>query len=229
MEEKKLTAEEIVKKLNYIKEQYLSYIYNDDDECKVLFVDDILDLINRLQTENAEQKKELARLKKFELYRIDEMKKQKAEIERLTSLYDGKHGIMTSSIGDLPLTVEGLRTAVDEISRLLIVQTELQELNAKYYNETKDLRRKLNNDGAIYSRLELDGFVDKARKETAEKFAERLKEKLNEWLEDNEDDDGKIDFGIAEIELIGVKSLDGEIIAESFIDEIAKEFTGGKE
>ena len=83
MEEKKLTAEEIVKKLNYIKEQYLSYIYNDDDECKVLFVDDILDLINRLQTENAEQKKELARLKKFELYRIDEMKKQKTEIERL--------------------------------------------------------------------------------------------------------------------------------------------------
>ena len=63
------------------------------------------------------------------------------------------------------------------------------------------------------------------RKETAEKFAERLKEKLNEWLEDNEDDDGKIDFGIAEIELIGVKSLDGEIIAESFIDEICKELT----
>lgn len=66
---------------------------------------------------------------------------------------------------------------------------------------------------------------EQTRKETAEKFAKRLKEKLNEWLEDNEDDDGKIDFGIAEIELIGVKSLDGEIIAESFIDEICKEFT----
>ena len=51
----------------------------------------------------------------------------------------------------------------------------------------------------------------------------QLKEKLNEWLEDNEDNDGKIDFGIAEIELIGVKSLNGEVIAESLIDEICKE------
>ena len=62
-------------------------------------------------------------------------------IQRLTSLYDGKSGFMTSSIGDLPLTIEGLRKAVDEISRLLCVQAELQELNAKYYNEAKDLRR----------------------------------------------------------------------------------------
>jgi hypothetical protein len=66
------------------------------------------------------------------------------------------------------------------------------------------------------------------RKETAEKFAERLKEKLNEWLEDNEDLNGKIDFGIAMIELIGVKSLEGEVIAESLIDEICKEITESK-
>ena len=67
--------------------------------------------------------------------------------------------------------------------------------------------------------------IKETRKETAEKFAERLKEKLNEWLEDNEDLDGKINFGIAKIELIGVKSLDGEIIAESLIEEICKEIT----
>ena len=67
-----------------------------------------------------------------------------------------------------------------------------------------------------------------ARKETAEKFAELAKAKLNEWLKDNEDNDGKIDFGIAEIELIGVKSLEGEVISESLIDEIAKEITEGK-
>ena len=72
---------------------------------------------------------------------LDLIHRLNGENERLTSLYDGKHGIMTSSIGDLPLTVEGLRKAVDEISRLLIVQEELQELNAKYYNEAKDLRR----------------------------------------------------------------------------------------
>lgn len=66
------------------------------------------------------------------------------EYEMLKSLYDAQKGaIMTSSIGDLPLTVEGLRKAVDEITRLNRVETELQELNAKYYNEAKDLRREL--------------------------------------------------------------------------------------
>ena len=75
----------------------------------------------------------------------------------------------------------------------------------------------------------VDEGWDNACKETAEKFAERLKEKLNEWLEDNEDLNGKIDFGLAMIELIGVKSLDGEVIAESLIDEIAKEITEGKD
>ena len=82
----------------------------------------------------------------------------------------------------------------------------------------------------IAKRLERKGYrkIPEVRKETAEKFAERLKEKLNEWLEDNEDLNGKIDFGIAEIELIGVKSLKGEVIAESLIDEIAKEITEGK-
>ena len=66
------------------------------------------------------------------------------EYEMLKSLYDTQKGaIMTSSIGDLPLTVEGLRKAVDEITRLNRVETELQELNAKYYNEAKDLKREL--------------------------------------------------------------------------------------
>lgn len=149
--------------------------------------------------------------------------------EEAVDLFNSKaSGFMTSAIGDIPLNIDGMRKLVDEVSRLLIVQGELQDLNAKYYNEAKDLRRKLNNDGAIYSRLEVDGFIDKTRKETAEKFAERLKAKLDEWLKDNEDNDGKIDFGIAEIELIGVESLEGEVIVESLINEIAKEITEGK-
>jgi hypothetical protein len=64
------------------------------------------------------------------------------------------------------------------------------------------------------------------RKETAEKFAEKLKGKLSEWLDDNEDLNFKIDKGIAIIELIGVESLEGEVIAEGLIDEICKEITG---
>lgn len=68
----------------------------------------------------------------------------KEEYKKLRSLYDCEQGsYMTSSIGNLPLTVEGLRKAVDEITRLNRVESELQELNAKYYNEAKDLRREL--------------------------------------------------------------------------------------
>lgn len=82
------------------------------------------------------------------------------EYETLKSLYDTQKGaIMTSSVGDLPLTVEGLRKAVDEITRLNRVETELQELNAKYYNEAKDLRRELK----------------QTRKETAEKIISAMK------------------------------------------------------
>jgi hypothetical protein len=96
--------------------------------------------------------------------------------------------------------------------------------------------RKIHEGAVVLKKAELaqiqsnffDSGIKHGSKETAEKFAERLKEKLMEWLEDNEGLDGKIDFGIAMIELIGVKSLDGEVIAESLIDKIAKEITEGE-
>jgi hypothetical protein len=124
--------------------------------------------------------------------------------EEAVDLFNSKaSGFMTSAIGDIPLNIDGMRKLVDEVSRLLIVQGELQDLNVKYYNDAKDLRRKLNNDGAIYSRLEVDGFIDETRKETAEKFAERLKTEC-------------FDGGI-----------DDKWVAVCFsrLDEIAKEFT----
>ena len=110
------------------------------------------------------------------------------EYEKLKSLYDSQQGaIMTSSIGDLPLTVEGLRKAVDEIARLIGVQTELQELNAKYYNEAKDLRRELiKTISSMYNEEEFEYKVDKkveeeldrvekeASKETAKKILNEL-------------------------------------------------------
>ena len=53
------------------------------------------------------------------------------------------------------LTEERNKIICDRFAQLERVQAELQELNAKYYNEAKDLRRE----------------VKKVRKETAEKFA----------------------------------------------------------
>ena len=136
-EEKKLTDEQLIHNL----EEFAK----DIDMNETGIYTDILNLIHRLLNEVSQWKSKAEHIE--EVYNADRehfiktTTEQKAEIERLTSLYDGKGGFMTSGIGDLPLTVDGLRRAVDEISRLLIVQGELQELNANYYNEAKDLRR----------------------------------------------------------------------------------------
>ena len=110
----------------------------------------------------------------------------KEEYEKLKSLYDTQQGAyMTSSIGDLPLTVKGLRKAVDEIARLIGVETELQELNANYYNEAKDLRREVNrlkahamiNDEHLHIRIK-----EQARKETAKKILTEVQNEIFKYL-----------------------------------------------
>lgn len=143
----------------------------------------------------------------------------KEEYEKLKSLYDTQKGaIITSNIGDLPLTVEGLRKAIDEITRLNRVETELQELNAKYYNEAKDLRREVNrlkahakiNDEHLHIRIK-----NQASKETAEKFANEVYKELYQL--------GKI-YALPETlnaDKYGVFSLTQEVIVK-----IAKEQFG---
>lgn len=123
------------------------------------------------------------------------------EYEKLKSLYDTQKGaIMTSKIGDLPLTVAGLRKAVDEITRLNTIEAELQELNIKYYNEAKDLRRQLADTEADNKRLsaklgqillsidtvkEMNAMcnIDEQRKQAVKEFAERLKNEVYPFLQ----------------------------------------------
>jgi hypothetical protein len=96
------------------------------------------------------------------------------------------------------LTEERNKIICDRIEQLERVETELQELNAKYYNEAKDLRRE----------------VKRVRKETAEKFA-RLVEFHSVSTRDEE---GREIFTIS---ALGLK----EILHEEFgipYDEIAK-------
>lgn len=110
-------------------------------------IKDIMKLLDKCVSLNPMYKSEVASVLYGNNYRKlpkDSVVLSREEYEMLKSLYDTQKGaIMTSSIGDLPLTVEGLRKAVDEITRLNRVETELQELTAKYYNEAKDLRREL--------------------------------------------------------------------------------------
>ena len=110
-------------------------------------IKDIMKLLDKCVSLNPMAKSEVASVlygNNCRKIQEDSVVLSREEYEMLKSLYDTQKGaIMTSSIGDLPLTVEGLRKAVDEITRLNRVETELQELNAKYYNEAKDLRREL--------------------------------------------------------------------------------------
>ena len=110
-------------------------------------IKDIMKLLDKCVSLNPMHKSEVASVlygNNCRKIQEDSVVLSREEYEMLKSLYDTQKGaIMTSSIGDLALTVEGLRKAVDEITRLNRVETELQELNAKYYNEAKDLRREL--------------------------------------------------------------------------------------
>ena len=55
-------------------------------------------------------------------------------------------------------------------------------------------------------------------------FAERLKNKLFEFFQDNEELDGKISVGPLYVDVIGVKAKDGTIISLGLIDRLLKEY-----
>lgn len=125
------------------------------------------------------------------------MKKRLAELE---------DKIEQKTLKEIPenavvLTEERNKIICDRFAQLEKVQAELQELNAKYYNEAKDLRRELK----------------RVRKETAEKFAERLKARFHKSREYYE-----VDTGTA-----WSNGHIGGLINDT-IDEIAKEITEGK-
>ena len=55
-------------------------------------------------------------------------------------------------------------------------------------------------------------------------FAEKLKNKLFEFFQDNEELDGKISVGPLYVDVIGVETKDGTIISLGLIDELLKEY-----
>ena len=55
-------------------------------------------------------------------------------------------------------------------------------------------------------------------------FAEKVKNKLFEFFQDNEELDGKISVGPLYVDVIGVEAKDGTIISLGLIDELLKEY-----
>ena len=65
---------------------------------------------------------------------------------------------------------------------------------------------------------------EQIREETVKEFAEKLKNKLFEFFQDNEERDGKISVGTLYVDVIGVEAKDGTIISLGLIDRLLKEY-----
>ena len=59
-------------------------------------------------------------------------------------------------------------------------------------------------------------------------FAEKVKNKLFEFFQDNEGLDGKISVGVLYVDVIGVEAKDGTIISLGLIDKLLKEYENEK-
>ena len=55
-------------------------------------------------------------------------------------------------------------------------------------------------------------------------FAEKLKVKLQNFIYDNEDYDGKLDSGTLYVDVIGIIGKNGEVISLGLIDKLLKEY-----
>ena len=73
-----------------------------------------------------------------------------------------------------------------------------------------------------------DEIEKRVSKETAKEFAEKLKNKLFEFFQDNEELDGKISVGILYVDVIGVEAKDGTIISLGLVDKLLKEYENEK-
>ena len=62
------------------------------------------------------------------------------------------------------------------------------------------------------------------KRQAVKEFAEKLKNKLFEFFQDNEELDGKISVGPLYVDVIGVEAKDGTIISLGLIDRLLKEY-----
>ena len=60
--------------------------------------------------------------------------------------------------------------------------------------------------------------------QAVKEFAEKLKNKLFDFFQDNEELDGKISVGPLYVDVIGVEAKDGTIISLGLIDRLLKEY-----
>ena len=72
--------------------------------------------------------------------------------------------------------------------------------------------------------MKLKKLIDVTVAKAVKEFAEKLKKKLFDFFEDNEELDGKISTGVLYVDIIGVEAEDGTIISLGLINELLKEY-----
>ena len=80
--------------------------------------------------------------------------------------------------------------------------------------------RKIDDDCAVITKAELKQYKAQAVKE----FSEKLKKKLFEFFQDNEELDEKISVVTLYVDIIGINATDGAIISLGLIDRLLNEY-----
>ena len=110
--------------------------------------------------------------------------------------------------------IEEMDKIVDEMYN--VYTTTAEDIAEGLYNAGY---RNIDDNCAVITKDELKQYKAQAVKE----FAEKLKTKLLEFFQDNEELDGKIRTGILYVDIIGVEAEDGTIISLGLIDRLLKE------
>lgn len=167
---------------------------------KISFAD-ILTLINELESENERLSKELD----------SEWKDRRKVEENLhRTQWNYKIGLGQSRRRNKELK--------DRIAELEKENGELKEHVTEVEKGIINIAKERNKKDELASKF-IDSYNDSLKE-----FAERLKNKLFEFFQDNEELDGKISVGPLYVDVIGVEAEDGTIISLGLIDKLLKEY-----
>lgn len=112
---------------------------------------------------------------------------------------------------------EKIKDPLDNSRYIIFGKSLRREIARIYYNAGY---RKIDDDCTVITKDKLKQYKAQAVKE----FAEKLKNKLFEFFQDNEELDGKISVGPLYVDIIGVEAKDGTIISLGLIDKLLKEY-----
>ena len=175
---------------------------------------DVLTLINELESKNKELRvvTDIANERTYRKKFTDEWRKEyQKELDK-----EGKGHI--AGFPDFDLVYKLYFEQKDRIAELEKENGELKEHDTEVEKGIINIAKERNKKDELASKF-IDSYNDSLKD-----FTEKLKNKLFEFFQDNEELDGKISVGVLYVDVIGVEAKDGTIISLGLIDELLKEY-----